>query len=65
MATPKCPKCDNSSFVLEELKVDKSSYKLWGICCSLCGAVVGTHEHYNIGVLLFKMAKALNINIGN
>ncbi|MEI8225930.1 MAG: hypothetical protein WCG82_08375 [Bacteroidota bacterium] len=65
MATPKCPKCDNSSFVLEELKVDKSSYQLWGICCSLCGTVIGTHERYNIGTLLFNMAKALKINIGN
>lgn len=63
MATPKCPKCENTSFSLEELNIDKSEYILYGVCCKSCGTVVGTHEYFNISTLVKNLGKALKIDI--
>ena len=63
MATPKCPMCNNHTFSFEKLTLDKCKYQFYGICCSSCGCVVGTHEYYNIGTLLYRLAKKLNIDL--
>jgi uncharacterized Zn finger protein len=58
-----CPACKKTSFevVMEEPK--GSNYKLLFTRCSACGAVVGVTEFYNIGTLLEKLAKKLNIRL--
>jgi hypothetical protein len=61
--TPSCPKCSGTSFSLEELKVQKSAYRIFGVCCTHCGAVVGTQDYYNIGSLIHNLAKKLNVNL--
>lgn len=63
MAIPKCPKCENITFTLEELKIEKSNYRIYGVCCKKCGTVVGTEEFYNVGTLVKNLAKKLNVNI--
>jgi len=63
MALPKCPSCNNRTFSLEELSLQKSAYKLYGVCCTSCGAVVGTQEYFNIGTLIHKLAKKLRVNL--
>jgi uncharacterized Zn finger protein len=61
--SPSCPKCGNSTFSLEELKVKKSNFQVLGVCCSSCGSVVGIQEPLNISSLIMKLAKGLNISI--
>ena len=40
-----------------------SSFKLMAVCCSSCGSVVGVTDYYNLGTLVHKIAKALNIKV--
>ncbi len=63
MAQPTCPSCGNRNFTLEEMNVSKAGFKIYGICCSNCGVVVGTQEYYNIGALIFKLANKLNVKL--
>lgn len=60
-----CPKpeCNSTSFELAEEEPRDSRYKLLFVRCSRCGAVVGTMDYYNIGHLLHKFAKELNIDL--
>jgi len=63
MIYPVCPKCGNHSFSLEELNVKKSTFKLLGVCCESCGAVVGIKEFFDNGTLIYKLAKKLNVDL--
>lgn len=58
-----CPKCASNSFesVIREPK--GSNYQLLFTQCSGCGCVVGVTEYFNVGVLVHKLAKALNIDL--
>ncbi len=59
MALSTCPKCGGHSFEMVENTPSRSSYKIMFIQCASCGAVVGTQEYFNIGSLIYKLAKAL------
>jgi hypothetical protein len=63
MATPKCPKCDHTTFQVTVNSPSKSNFKLQLIHCASCGCVVGTQEYYNSGALIFELAKKLNIKL--
>jgi predicted nucleic-acid-binding Zn-ribbon protein len=63
MATAKCPKCESTSFELKENSVQGSNFRLNFVQCTHCGCVVGVQEYFNIGALIKKFAKKLNINL--
>ena len=42
MAIPVCPKCDSHVFSLQSYDPPGTMYKIEILCCSFCGAVVGT-----------------------
>jgi hypothetical protein len=63
MVTPKCPKCEGGIFSREILDVRDSMHEIHGICCVKCGAVVGTHEHQDIGILIHDLAKKLKVKL--
>ena len=42
MARPKCVRCDNHIFNLQDYDPPGFIYKIRILCCSKCGAVVGT-----------------------
>lgn len=59
----KCPKCQSSSFEIEEETPKGSGFKLMFVRCSSCKTVVGVADYYNIGSLLHKLAEKLHINL--
>ncbi|MDT5121819.1 MAG: hypothetical protein QOC96_1301 [Acidobacteriota bacterium] len=63
MAYSTCPKCNSHSFEMKEAEPANAMYKVNFVQCSSCGAVVGVMDYFNIGVLLRKLARALNINL--
>jgi predicted nucleic-acid-binding Zn-ribbon protein len=63
MARPICPKCDNPTFQITEIEPIDGKYKLNAIHCAKCGAVVGVKEFYNLGQLIYDLAKKLNVKL--
>lgn len=63
MATPRCPKCENTSFEMQELKVTRANYRHLCINCSGCGAIVAVHEFFNVSDLIHKLAKRLGVTL--
>jgi len=63
MATSTCPKCTNTSFELKEITVRNAKYRYMAIQCDVCGAVISTKEYFNIGSLIIRFAKRLNIEL--
>lgn len=47
-----CPRCDNSSYRLQELQVTGARYKYYSIQCSSCHAPIGVMDWDNIGAAL-------------
>ena len=49
MAKPACPKCGHYKFKMVEAdEIENANYGYFFICCKFCGAVVGTHEAFNL-----------------
>lgn len=63
MARPKCPKCENTTFLNSEVTPQGSNFVLTFVHCSSCGAIVGVMDYYNIGQQIRELAKALNVRI--
>jgi len=63
MSTPRCPKCDHTSFQMTEISPERSAFKLMAVHCSGCGTIVGTMDYYNIGTLLHKIAKKIGVSL--
>jgi len=63
MAVSTCPKCDSHTFEIVENTPKNSKFKLQFVQCSKCGAVIGVMDSYNIGSLLHKLAKAMNLQV--
>jgi hypothetical protein len=61
--TPVCGKCGNTQFEMKEFEPQKSNYKYLSIQCTKCGVPIGVQEYFNVGFLVKKLAKALNLNI--
>jgi hypothetical protein len=61
--TPKCPSCTNHTFRLVEFEPQGSRFKMFAICCSSCGAVVGVEPYHNTAELLFSLAEKLRVKI--
>ena len=63
MAQSTCPKCGGHSFEIVENTPNKSAWTFYFIQCASCGCVVGTHEYYNVGNLIHKLAEKLRIKL--
>lgn len=63
MTTPNCPRCQGTSFEIQEILVDKANFRHNAVNCSDCGAVLTVFERYNINYRLLKIAKKLGINL--
>lgn len=65
MARPTCPKpnCSGTSFEARNIEPSGSTYRPTAICCSGCGAVVSVIDFFNIGTLIYKPAKKLNVTL--
>ena len=59
----KCPKCNSTKFEIVEASIQNSKFKQWFIQCASCGCVVGTTEYDNIGALIRRLARKMNINM--
>ncbi len=63
MATSNCVKCSSTSFEVVDSSPHNSNFKLQFVQCASCGSVVGVLEYFNIGALLEKLAKKLNVDL--
>lgn len=65
MALPTCPKpdCNSHLFSTQILEPSGSAFKLFAVCCSRCGAVVGVMDYYNLGSMLVKLGKKLGVDV--
>jgi hypothetical protein len=63
MAVPMCPRCENKTFSIKLMEPSGSSKKMYGICCSKCGSVVGVREYFDVGTLVHKLAEKLRIKL--
>jgi uncharacterized Zn finger protein len=61
----KCPKCSHTEFeVVNETPVN-SNYELIFVRCANCHTVISVIDFYNVGALIKKLAKRLNIDLNN
>jgi hypothetical protein len=58
-----CPHCQHSGFEMATESPKQSNWKYSFIRCSSCGTVVGVTEFFNIGTLIHKMAKKLDVDL--
>ncbi len=63
VSNSKCSNCQKSGFEISEEEPRGSAFKIMFIRCQWCKTVVGTTEYYNVGSLIHKLAKKLNINL--
>lgn len=62
-STSKCPSCQKSGFEVVTEEPKDSNFKLMFVRCQWCKTVVGVLDYYNIGTLIKRFAKKLNINL--
>jgi hypothetical protein len=61
----KCPKCESTEFeVVNETPVN-SNFELIFIRCAKCKTAIGVLDYYNVGALVKKLAKKLNIDLND
>lgn len=62
-STTKCSSCQKSGFevIVEEPK--GSNFKLILVRCQSCKTAIGVLDYYNIGTLVHKLAKKLNVDL--
>jgi hypothetical protein len=60
---PVCGKCENTSFEIREFEPRNAAFKYNSIQCTKCGVPIGVVEYFNVGFMVKKLAKALNINL--
>jgi len=63
ISTSKCPHCQKSGFEVEYEEPKNSNFKLMFVRCKWCKTVVGVLDYYNIGILMHKLAKKLNVKL--
>jgi len=62
MTTPRCPKCNNSSFEMGEIAIKNAAFKHNAIVCSSCGCIVGMEEIKSLMFMLGEICKKLDIS---
>lgn len=61
MQQSKCPKCQLTGFETVTETPLNSNFDLQIIRCKSCKTAIGVLDHYNIGALIFDLAKKLGI----
>ena len=61
MAIPTCPKCQSTTFEINEIDVQHEHFKHYAVCCSTCGCIVSTEEYNNTIYMLQQIMKKLDI----
>ena len=61
--TPTCPKCDNTTFKLNHIAVDNSSYPLQAVNCTKCGCIISVLDVVNYNQSLINIANALDAKL--
>jgi hypothetical protein len=66
-SSPSCPKCGGKAFGMSLIEPANSNFKVNTIHCSRmdCGAVVGVTDFYDVGTLVYKLARAMSIDLDN
>jgi len=59
MAASACPSCKNHGFETVEVAPRNSNFKLIFVQCTMCGAVVGVADYFNLGNLVKNQNKAI------
>jgi hypothetical protein len=59
MNKPNCPRCENATFEMQLLDIQRADFKHMCVSCERCGAVVGVLDCYNIGDMLLAQNRAL------
>ena len=59
MAQSTCPKCESHNFEVVAAEPYNSKFKLMFVQCSECGAVVGTLDLQNVGVLINQLSSRI------
>ena len=59
MATSNCPRCENTSFEVQILDIERAHFKHLCVQCARCGSVVGVLDFYNVGNMLLAQNKAI------
>ncbi|OXG03653.1 hypothetical protein BC749_11114 [Flavobacterium araucananum] len=62
-SSSKCPHCQKTGFEVATEAPKDSNFKLMFVRCQWCKTVVGVLDYYNIGTLVHKLAKKLNVNL--
>lgn len=61
----KCPSCSNTDFEAVNETPLNSEFELIFVRCTVCRSVVGVLDYYNMGTLLKKLARKLNVDLDN
>jgi len=59
MATSNCLRCENTTFEVQVLDLQRADFKHLCVQCERCGAVVGVLDFYNVGNMLLAQNKAI------
>lgn len=59
----KCPRCSNDEFEAVNEKPKNSEFEFIFVRCSICKIVVGVVDYHNVGTLVKKLAKKLNVDL--
>lgn len=59
----RCPNCQNTKFEMVEDSPSGSKFKFNYVRCSYCKTLVGVLDHYNIGNLIYELAKKINVDL--
>ncbi len=65
MTTPKCPKCERTTFEIGAVQIHNARYPHNAIVCASCGCVVGVEENLSITYMLGKIAEKLGVRFGS
>lgn len=64
MAQSTCVKCGNNNFEMVERDPKHSMFRYAFIQCTNCGGVAGIVDAHNVANLVYKLAAALKVDIG-
>jgi len=61
MATPTCPKCTSTTFILQRITPQASMHQYDAICCAVCGAIAGIVDYPKDPIILNQIAQKLGV----
>ena len=59
MAACNCPRCENTTFEVQALELQRADFQHLCVSCERCGAIVGVLDFYNIGEMLLAQNRAI------